>query len=166
MKRDITWHLEEWKKSHRRKPLILNGARQVGKTYSLKHFGKSFYEEMAYFNFEKDEKLSQYFKGTLDPKQLIKTLSIHAEIEIKPYKTLLILDEIQECPKALNSLKYFCEEANEYHIVAAGSLLGVKTRSEEHTSELQSHSFISYAVFCLKKKKKNQNKETKKTNRS
>ncbi|NGX33562.1 MAG: hypothetical protein K1060chlam4_01632, partial [Candidatus Anoxychlamydiales bacterium] len=131
MKRDITWHLEEWKKSHRRKPLILNGARQVGKTYSLKHFGKSFYEEMAYFNFEKDEKLSQYFKDSLDPKQLIKTLSIHAEIEIKPYKTLLVFDEIQECPKALNSLKYFCEEANEYHIVAAGSLLGVKTSQEE-----------------------------------
>ena len=131
MKRDITWHLEEWKKSHRRKPLILNGARQVGKTYSLKHFGKSFYEKMAYFNFEKDEKLSQYFKGTLDPKQLIKTLSIHAEIEIKPYKTLLIFDEIQECPKALNSLKYFCEEANEYHIAAAGSLLGVKTSQEK-----------------------------------
>ena len=111
----------------RRKPLILNGARQVGKTYSLKHFGKTSYEKIAYLNFEKDEKLAQYFNGTLDPKQLIKIISIHTELEIEPNNTLLILDEIQNCPKALNSLKYFCEEANEYHVAAAGSLLGVKT---------------------------------------
>ncbi len=131
MKRDIYKLLEEWKQSARRKPLILNGARQVGKTYALKHFGKTSYEKMAYLNFEKDEKLGQYFEGTLDPKQLIKILSIHTEIEIEPHHTLLIFDEIQECPKALNSLKYFCEEANEYHVVAAGSLLGVKTAGEK-----------------------------------
>jgi len=110
--------LIEWKKSHRRKPLILNGARQVGKTYSLKNFGNSSYEKMAYFSFEKDEKLAQYFKGSLEPKHIIKTLSIHAEFEIKPKKTLLVFDEIQECPRALNNLKYFCEAANEYHIIA------------------------------------------------
>lgn len=127
MKRDIYKLLEEWKQSARRKPLVLNGARQVGKTYSLKHFARTSYKNMAYLNFEKDERISQYFEGTLDPKQLIKMLSIHTEIEIEPHHTLLILDEIQECPKALNSLKYFCEEANEYHVVAAGSLLGVKT---------------------------------------
>jgi len=127
MKRDIYQLLNEWKQSTRRKPLVLNGARQVGKTYALKHFGKTSYEKMAYLNFEKDEKLGQYFEGTLDPKQLIKIISIHTEIEIEPHNTLLIFDEIQECPKALNSLKYFCEEANEYHVVAAGSLLGVKT---------------------------------------
>lgn len=121
----------EGKQSDRRKPLILNGARQVGKTYSLKHFGKTTYEKIAYLNFEKDEKLGQYFEDTLDPKQLIKILSIHTEIEINPLNTLLILDEIQECPKALNSLKYFCEEANEYHVIAAGSLLGVKTAREK-----------------------------------
>lgn len=131
MKRDIYQLLEEWKRSIRRKPLIINGARQVGKTYSLKHFGKTSYEKIAYLNFEKDEKLGQYFEGTLDPKQLIKILSIHTEVEIKPHDTLLVLDEIQECSKALNSLKYFCEEANEYHIVAAGSLLGVKTAREK-----------------------------------
>lgn len=131
MKRDIYQKLEEWKQSARRKPLVLNGARQVGKTYSLKHFGKSSYEKTAYLNFEKDEKLAQYFEGTLDPKQLIKILSIHTEVEIEPGRTLLIFDEIQECPKALNSLKYFCEEANEYHVVAAGSLLGVKTTGEK-----------------------------------
>lgn len=127
MKRDIYQLLEEWKRSARRKPLILNGARQVGKTYALKHFGKSSYENVAYLNFEKDEKLSQYFEGTLDSKELIKIISIHTEVEIVPKTTLLIFDEIQNCPKALNSLKYFCEEANEYHVVAAGSLLGVKT---------------------------------------
>lgn len=130
MKRDIYKLLEEWKCSTRRKPLVLNGARQVGKTYALKHFGKTSYKKMAYLNFEKDEKLGQYFEGTLDPKQLIKILTIHTEIEIEPFHTLLILDEIQECPKALNSLKYFCEEANDYHVVAAGSLLGVKTARE------------------------------------
>lgn len=131
MKRDIYQLLEEWKRSERRKPLVLNGARQVGKTYSLKHFGKTSYKKVAYLNFEKDEKLGQYFENTLDPKQLVKIISIHTEIEIEPHHTLLILDEIQECPKALNSLKYFCEEANEYHVVAAGSLLGVKTAREK-----------------------------------
>jgi len=131
MKRDIYQLLEKWKQSTRRKPLILNGARQVGKTYSLKHFGKTAYEKIAYLNFEKDEKLAQYFEDTLDPKQLIKILSIHSNIEIKPHHTLLVLDEIQECPKALNSLKYFCEEANQYHVVSAGSLLGVKTAGKK-----------------------------------
>lgn len=131
MKRDIYKLLEEWKQSKRRKPLILNGARQVGKTYALKHFGKTSYEKMAYLNFEKDEKLGQYFEGTLDPKQIIKIISIHTEIDIEPNNTLLIFDEIQNCPKALNSLKYFCEEANEYHVAAAGSLLGVKTAGEK-----------------------------------
>ena len=131
MKRDISLYLEKWKKSHRRKPLILNGARQVGKTYSLKHFAQANYEKTAYLNFEKDEKLAQYFKNTLDSKQLIKMLSIHTDVQIEPRNTLLIFDEIQECPKALNSLKYFCEEANEYHIASAGSLLGVKTAQEK-----------------------------------
>jgi predicted AAA+ superfamily ATPase len=131
MKRDIYKLLEKWKQSARRKPLVLNGARQVGKTYSLKHFGKTSYEKMAYLNFEKDEKLAQYFEGTLDPKQLIKIISIHTDIEIEPDNTLVIFDEIQNCPKALNSLKYFCEEANEYHVVTAGSLLGVKTAGDK-----------------------------------
>lgn len=131
MKRDIYPLLEKWKQSSRRKPLVLNGARQVGKTYALKHFGKEAYKNVAYLNFEKDEKLSQFFEETLDPKKLIKTLSIHTEVDIEPLNTLLIFDEIQECPKALISLKYFCEEANEYQIAAAGSLLGVKTKGEK-----------------------------------
>jgi predicted AAA+ superfamily ATPase len=131
MKRDIYTQLDAWKQSARRKPLVLNGARQVGKTYALKHFGQTSYEKVAYLNFEKDEKLCQYFEGTLDPKELIKIIDIHTEIDIEPHNTLIIFDEIQECPKALNSLKYFCEEANEYHVVAAGSLLGVKTAGEK-----------------------------------
>ena len=131
MKRDIYHLLEEWKQSQRRKPLILNGARQVGKTYSLKHFGQTSYQKTAYLNFEKDAKLAQYFEGTLDPRELIKIISIHTEMEIEPHNTLLVFDEIQECPKALNSLKYFCEEASEFHIAAAGSLLGVKTAGEK-----------------------------------
>lgn len=131
MKRDIYEQLKKWKKSNRRKPLVLNGARQVGKTYSLKSFGKDSYKKIAYLNFEKEEKLKQYFDETLDPKQLVKILSIHTEVEINSRDTLLILDEIQECPKALNSLKYFCEEANGYHVVAAGSLLGVKIAKEK-----------------------------------
>lgn len=131
MKRDVYKQLEEWKRSDRRKPLIINGARQVGKTYALKHFGKTAYQNVAYFNFERDEKLHPYFDSTLEPKQLLRLLSIHAEVDIEPEHTLLIFDEIQECPKALNSLKYFCEEANQYHIIAAGSLLGVKIAKEK-----------------------------------
>jgi len=131
MKRDLYRLLEDWKRSTRRKPLILNGARQVGKTYSLKHFGRTSYKKVAYLNFEKEEKLAQYFKDTLDPKELVKIFSIHTEVNIEPHNTLLIFDEIQECPKALNSLKYFCEESNEYHVAAAGSLLGVKVAKEK-----------------------------------
>ncbi|MFZ4099265.1 MAG: ATP-binding protein [Chlamydiia bacterium] len=131
MDRDIYLLFEEWQRSERRKPLIINGARQVGKTHALKHFGRTSYQKTAYLNFEKDEKLGQFFEGTLDPKQLIRVLSIHTETEIEPHNTLLILDEIQECPKALNSLKYFCEEANDYHVAAAGSLLGVKISREK-----------------------------------
>src|SRR5579862_8695017 len=127
MKRDIYQHLAAWKQSERRKPLVINGVRQCGKTFALKHFGKTSYKDLAYFNFEKDEKICTYFDKTLAPNELIKLLSIHAETDIVPQETLLIFDEIQECPKALNSLKYFCEEAAEYHIAAAGSLLGVKT---------------------------------------
>lgn len=131
MKRDIYRKLEEWKKSTRRKPLVLNGARQVGKTYALKHFGNTSFEKMVYLNFEKDEQLCSYFEGSLDPKEIIKILAIHTGTRIEAHHTLLVFDEIQQCPRALNSLKYFYEEANDYHIAAAGSLLGVKTSQEK-----------------------------------
>lgn len=110
---------------------MLNGARQVGKTYALKYFGNSSFEEMLYLNFEEDPKLCSYFKGSLDPEHIIKTLELHTETTIEPGTTLIIFDEIQQCPQALTCLKYFYEKANEYHVVAAGSLLGVKTSQEK-----------------------------------
>lgn len=126
MKRDIYQNLIKWKASNRRKPLILRGARQVGKTYLLKAFGEAEYENIVWINFEQDQRVISLFKRDLDPKRIIQDLSLLLNQKINPHTTLLIFDEIQECPEALNSLKYFNEQANEYHIAAAGSLLGVK----------------------------------------
>jgi len=131
MRRYIKEKLIEWKNSSERKPLILKGARQVGKTYILKEFGKEEYENIAYFNFDHDETLKELFLSTKDPKRILEQLAFVVGKAIKPEKTLIIFDEVQECPDALNSLKYFQEEANEYHIICAGSLLGIKL---SHTS--------------------------------
>jgi len=125
MKRHIIEQLRQWKNSKSRKPLILQGARQVGKTYILTAFGESEYDNVAYLNFENTPLLHDLFSGSLKPTDIIKILSIELSVEIKPGKTLIIFDEVQACPAALNSLKYFNETANEYHICAAGSLLGV-----------------------------------------
>lgn len=126
MKRLIFQSLNEWKTSPRRKPLILRGARQVGKTYILRAFASVAYEHYVYFNFEDEPLLRQFFEPDLDPLRIIKQLAVHSGISINPETTLIIFDEIQECPEALNSLKYFNEKANQYHVCAAGSLLGVK----------------------------------------
>lgn len=126
MKRDLYHNLMEWKKSPRRKPLILQGARQVGKTTLLKNFGQNEYEDMAYFNFEDDPELEDFFKEKLDPQTIIQKLSQYQNKKIEPSCSLIFFDEIQESPQTLKSLKYFNEKANEYHIVTAGSLLGVK----------------------------------------
>lgn len=126
MKRFILDRLIKWKESKYRKPLILKGARQIGKTYILKQFGEENYEGVAYFNFDHDEDLYNLFNNTKDPKRILEQLSFIYGKAILPEKTLIIFDEIQECPNALNSLKYFQEEANEYHIVCAGSLLGIR----------------------------------------
>ncbi len=131
MQRFILKKLIEWKESKYRKPLILKGARQVGKTYILKQFGKENYEGVAYFNFDHDEDLYNLFQNTKDPKRILEQLVFIYGKAIIPGKTLIIFDEIQECPNALNSLKYFYEEANEYHIACAGSLLGIRL---SHTS--------------------------------
>lgn len=131
MKRFILNELVKWKESKYRKPLILKGARQIGKTYILQQFGKENYEGVAYFNFDHDEDLYNLFTNTKDPKRLLEQLAFIYGKAIIPGKTLIIFDEIQECPNALNSLKYFQEEANEYHIVCAGSLLGIRL---SHTS--------------------------------
>lgn len=131
LKRFILEKLIKWKESKYRKPLILKGSRQVGKTYILKQFGEENYEGVAYFNFDHDEDLYNLFTNTKDPKRILEQLSFIYGKAILPEKTLIIFDEIQECPNALNSLKYFQEEANEYHIVCAGSLLGIRL---SHTS--------------------------------
>ena len=135
MRRYIMDKLIDWKNRTNRKPLILKGARQVGKTYILKEFGEENYENIAYFNFDHDEALKELFLNTKDPKRILEQLVFATGKSIKPEKTLIIFDEIQECPDALNSLKYFQEDANEYHIVCAGSLLGIKL---SHTSYLKS----------------------------
>ena len=126
MKRNLYEELGIWKSSERRKPLILRGARQTGKTYLLKEFGKNAYEGVAYFNFEEDPCLKDFFNGRLEPLALIEALGLYRKETIRPGRDLIIFDEIQACNEALNSLKYFQEQANEFHIAAAGSLLGVK----------------------------------------
>lgn len=125
MKRNALNDLVEWKNSQFRKPLMLKGARQVGKTWLMKEFGRLHYEETFYFTFDKGSaKLTPIFDGDKDPVRIVEQLGLLRGKKILPGKHLIIFDEIQECPNALGCLKYFCEEANEYHVVTAGSLLG------------------------------------------
>ncbi len=130
LKRDALAQLLLWKSSPRRKPLIFQGARQVGKTYLLKHFGKTHFKDIAYFNFERTPALLDLFKKDLNPEKLIEKLSIHQEAKIAKGETLIVFDEIQLSDGALTSLKYFCEDAPQYFVVGAGSLLGVKLRHQ------------------------------------
>lgn len=125
MYRKIMEYLEKWKASEHRKPLILQGARQVGKTYSILEFGRTHYENVAYFNFETNPKLNETFTENISPNYLVPILSHIAGQTIVREKTLIVFDEVQLCERALTSLKYFCEDAPEYHIIVAGSLLGV-----------------------------------------
>lgn len=125
MKRLLISKLLEWKNRPRRKPLVLEGARQVGKTWLLREFGKEYFEDVCYVNFEQSDRLEYIFAGDLDPQLVIEQLSIYHGKLIKPQTTLIIFDEVQEMPRALTSLKYFCEEAPEYAICCAGSLLGI-----------------------------------------
>lgn len=125
IQRKILQELQIWKDSVARKPLILQGPRQVGKTWMIKQFGQENFDQVAYFNFEKQPELKQFFEVTKDPARIIGNLTFLAGHSIVPGKTLVIFDEIQECNDALNSLKYFCEEMPDLAIVSAGSLLGV-----------------------------------------
>lgn len=125
MKREIYEQLIKWKTSDRRKPLLVKGARQTGKTYVLKQFGTNEYDTLAYFNFEEDPLLKDFFSQRLQPEQLIQNLSLYTHKTIRPGLDLIIFDEIQASNNALKSLKYFQEEAPQYHIAAAGSLLGI-----------------------------------------
>lgn len=125
IKRTIQKKLSIWKTAPDRKPLILQGARQVGKTWLLKHFGATEFDQVAYFNFEEQPDLKQFFQNTKDIPSIVRNLSLVHGHAITPQNTLIIFDEIQECNDALNTLKYFCENAPEYAIASAGSLLGV-----------------------------------------
>ena len=124
MYRSAIRDLVTWKASPDRKPLVLKGARQVGKTWLMKEFGRTSYESFVYLNFDEEDELKSIFEKNKNPQRIVELLSLIAGRKILPEKTLLIFDEIQECPDALNALKYFRENANEYHVIAAGSLLG------------------------------------------
>ena len=124
MQRIAIYDLKKWKESPERKPLIIRGARQVGKTWLMKEFGQSCYDNYVYFNFDEEDELKSVFEVNKNPQRIIELLSMIAGEKIAPGKTLVIFDEVQECPEALNTLKYFKEKANEYHVIAAGSLLG------------------------------------------
>lgn len=125
MDRSLMAELIAWKDSPRRKPLILNGARQVGKTWLLKKFGEDQFENVAYISFDADPLACSFFENGFDIPRIISSLSLQLGRDIVPGKTLIVFDEAQECPKAITALKYFCENAPEYAVVAAGSLLGI-----------------------------------------
>lgn len=125
MERSIFSHLDAWKGSKHRKPLVLRGVRQVGKTWVLKEFGRRSYEGTAYFNFDEQPELAAWFETTKDVQRILQNLQMVNRAPILPGRTLIVLDEIQECNPALNTLKYFCENAPDHHVACAGSLLGI-----------------------------------------
>lgn len=135
MKRDIYNQLLNWKNKSQRKPLILNGARQVGKTYILKQFGQNEYKKFAFFSLDRDQKVIEVFEKGGNVPDILLALSAISEVDITPGDTLVVLDEIQNCPKALEALKYICEDAPDVHVIVAGSLLG-----------LSLHHSVSYPV--------------------
>ncbi len=124
LKRNAMEELIKWKMDEERKPMVMRGARQVGKTWLMKEFGKNYYKSYVYFNFDEEDELKSIFEANKNPNRIVELLSMIAGKKILPGETLIIFDEIQECPEALNALKYFKEKANEYHVIAAGSLLG------------------------------------------
>ena len=128
IKRDIIEQLKQWKDSENRKPLLLKGARQIGKSWIMEAFGHEYFEYCVKFDFDRQIELKSVFQMTKSPDRLLRELELHCDQPIIPGKTLIIFDEIQECEEALNSLKYFCEDAPQYHVIAAGSLLGVAVK--------------------------------------
>ena len=125
MERDLMLDLIQWKNKSNRKPLILKGARQVGKTWLMKEFGKKYYKYTAYVNFDNNERMKEIFESDYDIQRILMAINIETGVKLLPAETLIIFDEILEAPRALASLKYFYENAPEYSIIAAGSLLGV-----------------------------------------
>ena len=133
MKRLVEQRLLQWKRSPNRKPLLIYGARQIGKTYSMLAFGKEHYANTVYCNFENISDLHAVFERDLDPNRIIAAISAMYGVQIQKGSTLIVFDEIQACERALTSLKYFNEQANEYHIVAAGSLLGLAVNRGQYS---------------------------------
>ena len=133
IERDIISTLREWKDSPERKPVLLQGARQIGKTWVMETFGQECFEYCARFDFDRQSELRSAFQNSKSPDRIIKELSLYSTVPIIEGKTLIIFDEIQECEEALNSLKYFCEDAPQYHIIAADSLLGVAVKKRRMT---------------------------------
>lgn len=125
MKRLIMSKLLAWKNSPYRKPLILKGVRQVGKTWVLKEFGKLYYKNIAYFNFDENKEYKQFFETTKSVERILQNLMLASGQKIEAENTLIIFDEVQDCPEVINSMKYFCENAPQYHVACAGSLLGI-----------------------------------------
>ena len=125
MERQIMEELILWKRKKNRKPLILKGARPVGTTWIMKEFGVRQFKNVAYVNFDRNSRMQRVFEGDFDIRSIIQAINIETKEAVRPEDTLIIFDEIQEAPRAISSLKYFCEEAPEYAVVAAGSLLGV-----------------------------------------
>lgn len=125
MERSCMTNLVKWKTKRNRKPLILRGARQVGKTWLMREFGSKYFKNTAYINFDSDERLKHIFDDDFDVERILRMINIQTGVKIVPEDTLIIFDEVQEAPRAISSLKYFCENAPEYPVIAAGSLLGV-----------------------------------------
>ena len=130
MYRAITEQLKQWKDSPRRKPLLLTGVRQCGKTYVVREFGETQFKNLVYINFEKQPQYVGVFDYNLDPERIVKEIAQISSTDITPGETLVFFDEIQECPKAITSLKYFCEDMRKLHVIGAGSLLGVALKKE------------------------------------
>ena len=148
--RDIINEFAQWKERSDRKPLIVQGARQIGKTTAIRMFGKSNYKYFAEFNFDKSEELKELFRRTKDVKRILQELALFTEVPLRPGETLLFFDEIQECEEALNTLKYFDEDAPEYHIVAAGSLLGVALNRAGRTFPVGKVNFLQMYPVTFK----------------
>lgn len=150
MEREILKELLKWKNSTRRKPLIVHGARQVGKTYIIKEFGKQNYKNMVYVNFEKNKQISIQIDENIDPREIINKLELFFGEKIEKEKTLIFFDEIQANERVLTSLKYFYEELPEYHIIAAGSLLGIKLNKEKYSFPVGKVQMINMYALSFK----------------
>lgn len=150
IERDIKQKLLSWKNDIDRKPLIIRGARQIGKSWAVEDFGKTYYEHFAVFNFDRKRELKDVFEKTKDPERIVKELSYFTNVPLLPEKTLLFFDEIQECKEALNALKYFYEDAPEYHIIAAGSLLGVAINEGNYSFPVGKVNFLQMYPVTFK----------------